>query len=81
MKNLQNEILANHLSLKESVETARSMSVEICAKVAVAYNSLLYNHVSEAIIAKDFGVILVEDCIFGEPWRWNDFVWENGKKI
>ena len=76
----EDQVFADHLAAREAVPTARSLSVELCAEVAVAYDSERYDNATAAVLADDLAVVVVSECAFGEPWRWGDWVWFNGKK-
>jgi hypothetical protein len=77
----ENKAFAKNLAIREAVETARSLSVELATAVAVAYDSTSCKHANEAVALDKCCVVVVDDCELGQPYRWGDFVWDNGKKV
>ncbi len=77
----ENQAFAKNLPIREAVETAKSLSIELATAVAVAYDSTTCQHANEAVALDKCCVVVVADCELGQPYRWGDFVWDNGKKV
>lgn len=75
-----NAPFAEHMTMRDAVETAREHSVAMASRVAVAYDSTRYDSAAQAVFADDLAVVEVDECDFGEPWRWGEYVYEHGKK-
>ena len=58
-----------------------SLSISSQPPVAVAYDSTTCQHANEAVALDKCCVVVVADCELGQPYRWGDFVWDNGKKV
>lgn len=77
----ENKAFAENLSIREAVETARNLSVELATEVAVAYDSRTCQHANEAVALNKCCVVVTRECERNQPYRWGDFVWDNGKKL
>jgi len=76
-----NKAFAEHLTMKEAVEQARSLSIELATKVAVAYNSEIYQEVVTPLVKNEMAIIELEECDYGHPWVWKELVYLNGRMV
>jgi len=76
-----NKAFAEHLSMKEAVEQARSLSIELAIKVAVAYNSEKYQESITPISKNEMAIVEIDECDYGQPWIWKELVFKNGTRL